>query len=903
MNASEEEPAPPGRDTSASRTGGGSIRERSDTSTASPSSDTDTLLALAISQPAAALTTAFHLLAGNPSPRESSIAHHAVAIVERDRGRIAESVRHGRAALRSGRGAGRGREAEVRATLGTTFLFAGETTKALAQLNRALDLTSAAARPRVLHLRGSTYWLLGRYTEALDDLLTSVELSRQSGDRLWEGRALGVSGDVLRALGDADASEAAYRGAEQVLTEIGHDIEVVNAIHGRALAAFQRGDVVGALAGMEHARERYRAYGVDPVEQLVDYANALVSARLTSEARVVIDQALERDDFGPVWRADLLISSTRVALLEQNGVRAQQRATEAESLFRAHRRQRWAARATLLGLEAGYSLLRTDPSRPDPTPSPPAAFSELVLRARRVVRRLRDLRDPSLTEALLLLAQITRDAGRSRSSRTALEEASRSRRVGTPLSRAAGWLAAALLADLRGDRRALLLACRRGLDAVDEHRRVIGDLELRALATGYGLELAGLAAGAAVATGSSRALLWWVERWRSTSLVVTPARPDDPELDRDIAALRDVTRRLSADDDLVLARDRVRLEAAVRVRYRQLRAEGAAATAGPDVGSLLEGLGDTVLLDLVLVADTLYAVTVADGRATMRRLTSFAAASRQAEFARFTLRRAAYGRRVDLWAVGAQLQQALLGETLRPEWSRRSVLVVPSASLLTVPWGLLPAFRETAVMVAPSLTMWQRARRARERSAATTPGPVALVTGPGLSTQQAEVTALRSLHADATVLQGAAATVEAALQALDGARLGHLAAHGTFRSDAPTFTSLTLADGPLMIHDLDRLRRPPESLVLSACDSGGLQPIGADEALGLVTSLLAIGTSGVVASVTPVNDAATLVVMRALHTVVAAGGSLAEGLLAARREGADDPLVAATAAAFTAWGA
>ena len=899
MNAREEESASPGRDTSANRPDGGTI---SDTGAIDEIGDTDTLLALAISQPAAALTTAFRVLAGTPSPRESSIAHHAVAIVERDRGRIAESVRHGRAALRTGRGAGRGREAEVRATLGTTFLFAGETAKALAQLNRALELTSAAARPRVLHLRGSAYWLLGRYADALDDLLTSVDLSRQRGDQLWEGRALGVSGDVLRALGDADASEAAYRAAEEVLTEIGHDIEVVNAIHGRALAALQRGDVVGALAGIEQARKRYRAYGVDPVEQLVDYANALVSARLTTEARVVIDHALERDDFGPVWRGDLLICSTRVALLEQSWDRARERATEAESLFRAHRRTRWAARATLLTVEAGYSLLRPDPSRADPTPSSPAAFSELVVRARRVVARLRDLQDPSLTEALLLLAQITRDAGRSRSSRMALEEASRSRRVGTPLARAAGWLAAALLAHQRGDRRALLLACRRGLDAVDEHRRVIGDLELRALATGYGLELAHLAAAAAVEAGNARALLWWVERWRSTSLVSTPARPDDPELGRDIAALRDVTRRLSADGDVGLARDRVRLEAAVRVRYRQLRAEGAAA-AGPDVGNLLKGLGDTVLLDLVLVHDTLCAVTVADGRATMCRLSSFVEASRQAEYGRFTLRRAAYGRPVDLEAVGARLQQALLGDTLRPEWSRRSVLVVPSASLLTVPWGLLPAFRGTAVMVAPSITMWQRARRVREQSEVTTRGPVALVTGPGLSTHQGEVTDLWSLHADATVLRGAEATVEAALEALDGARLGHIAAHGTFRSDAPTFTSLALADGPLMIHDLDRLRRPPKSLVLSACDSGGLQAIGADEALGLVTSLLAIGTSGVVASVTPVNDAATMVVMRTLHTTVAAGGSLAEGLLAARRAAVDDPLVAATAAAFTAWGA
>jgi CHAT domain-containing protein len=106
-----------------------------------------------------------------------------------------------------------------------------------------------------------------------------------------------------------------------------------------------------------------------------------------------------------------------------------------------------------------------------------------------------------------------------------------------------------------------------------------------------------------------------------------------------------------------------------------------------------------------------------------------------------------------------------------------------------------------------------------------------------------------------------------------------------------------------MVHDLDRLTIPPRSIVLSACDSGGLKPIGTNEALGLVSSLLAIGCHSVMASVVPVNDAATVSVMAALHSVVAAGGSLADGLRAARSTLAGDPLLAATAASFAVWGA
>ena len=154
----------------------------------------------------------------------------------------------------------------------------------------------------------------------------------------------------------------------------------------------------------------------------------------------------------------------------------------------------------------------------------------------------------------------------------------------------------------------------------------------------------------------------------------------------------------------------------------------------------------------------------------------------------------------------------------------------------------------------------------------------------------------------ARAIGGDDASVAKTLEVLDGARLAHVAAHGTFRADAPMFSSLQLSDGPLTVHDLDRLNRPPAEMVLSACDSGNAAPIGAHEALGLVSSLLAMGTSTVLASVVPVNDRATVGVMRNVHEVVGRGGSLAEGWLAARRL-AKDPLSRATAAAFTAWGA
>jgi CHAT domain-containing protein len=115
------------------------------------------------------------------------------------------------------------------------------------------------------------------------------------------------------------------------------------------------------------------------------------------------------------------------------------------------------------------------------------------------------------------------------------------------------------------------------------------------------------------------------------------------------------------------------------------------------------------------------------------------------------------------------------------------------------------------------------------------------------------------------VLAGGSATTARVLAAIDGAGLAHIAAHGTFRVDSPRFSSLRLDDGPMTVHDLERLRRAPFRLILPSCESGLLVPAGADELLGLASALLPLGTAGIVASVAQVNDRAVAPLMLALH--------------------------------------
>ncbi len=877
----------------------------------------EALLALALSQPLVALTTARRLLEAHEPPvdeRTASYAHQAITVVERDRGHLAVALRHARAALRLARSSSEERVADVLATYGLTLVHAGRTTDGLRRLDAAVLVTTPVAMPRLLLRRANALYQIGRYADARVAIDDAVAGSRESGDLLWLARGLNNRCVVNLALGEVDAADADAREAETLFAGQGQVLESAHSLHNRALAAHARGDLPEALRLLDAVTARYAEIQLQPADLVIDHAATLLTAGLTAESAAMVARALATADVPPIKRAELLLRDAEGALSDGRLDEAATTADRAARLFANQGRPRWTMRARVLRLEARYCRLAagadgdgvTDDAGAAAGADGAAATAPLLPDARRLVGALRRAGATELPDALLLHGRVALAAGRRPEAVLAWEAAAPARHTGAGLARAAGWLAAALIAEQRGDRRALLHACRRGLDAVDEHRALLGSLELRALASRHGAELATLAVRAALTSGSARSLLWWVERWRATALAAPPARPDGSadggELDREIAALRDLSRRAEAADGTDLSTDlraeRARSEARVRRAYRHVRGAGPAGGrggAGFDLDALMAGLGETSLVSLLSLDGRLYAVTASGGHVRRRAVGPLADALREAQYARFMLRRAAYGRRCDLDATARRLQAAVLGAAAP---AAGSVVLVPPAELLTVPWGLLPAFANTVLTVSPSVTLWAAAR-----DAARTDGPIALVTGPGLSTGENEVTGLSPLHDRARSVGGAHATVAAALEVLDGARLAHIAAHGTFRADAPLFSSLALADGPLMVHDLDRLARPPSAVVLSACDSGNAAPIGSHEALGLVGSLLSMGTASVLASVVPVNDHATVRVMQRVHEVAGSGGSLAQGWAAARADAGEDPVTRATAAAFTAWGA
>jgi CHAT domain-containing protein/tetratricopeptide (TPR) repeat protein len=856
------------------------------------------LLPLALSRPQDALLAARSLLDGQPSAYDASLAHQAIGIVLRDHGDLSAAIVELKRGTRLARASGQPeREVDVQATLGLTLAWTGRTRQGLALLDEAVGASRGGLAGRVLMRRASVLRDLGRFREAHEDLSRALPHLRRAGDTVWEARSLTHRAEVFLGLGLPGRAGMDFARAEELFATSGQDLEYAKARHNRGLVALIRGDLPGALAYFDEAGNRYQALGESFPELAIDRCSALLAAGLAGEAARETDTALSRTppQGGIAYKqAELLFAAATAALAADNPVGARGRAGQARRLFRSQGRDLWQARADLVLAQARYAAGDRSAS--------------LSRAAGEVAGRLDASRAGEALRAHLLAGRLALSRGRAAEADEHLEMAAKSRRRKPPLTRSVAWLARALQAEAHDNARATRTACARGLDALDEHQMTLGATELRAYGTAHGAELAALAQRDALRRGDVRRLLQWSERSRATasSPRSAPIR-HDRELVAELSALRSVTRLLNASEDTgprrsALEREQRRLERAVQARTRRLPGSGRPEAGAFDLGALWDELGETTLIELVEVDGVLHAIVAANQRVRLHTVGSIP--DREVQMSRLTLRRIAHrpprpeDERV-LAHRAAALESALLGP-VAAGLGDGPVVVVPPGRLRAVPWTLLPSLRDRVVTVAPSASTWMRARRkkapARRR--------VALVVGPGLATGGAEVARLRTRYPDAVMLGRGSATAEPVLGAMDGAWLAHIAAHGTFRADNPLFSSIQLDDGPLTVHDFERLRRAPHWMILSSCDSGAAAPVGADELLGLASTLVPLGAVGIVASVVPVNDPAAVPLMLTLHDALAVGATLPEALLAARRRASrGDSLQQATAHSFIALGA
>ena len=703
---------------------------------------------------------------------------------------------------------------------------------------------------------------------------------RREGDELWEARLLFNRGLLNADRGELGRAGADLRRAQELYERTGAAAAALNAEIVRAELALLQGDLVACLQTLGEveasiaARQADHEYRVDNLEEC--QFMALAQARLLPEARAAgeryVATCARAAQLERVPRA--LLDLAAVAALSGDAASARTLAARAQRLSAARGRPANAAlarvallRAQLAGGDVPRSALAAGARAAETLEQ--AGWDREALRARLVLARVSLARDTPAT------ARVELERARGLASRGSLAD-----RVELAHARA-------LLLAAEGKPGAAARQVESGLRLLDDHQAALGSIELRAAAAGIGSELARDGLRLARSTGRPERILAAAERQRANALRLPAVRaPADTRLRRLQAELRRVEQELhEAEDagrlDRGAAARRARFEAAIRARTRATG--GATARVAPTVPvEALRALGGRALVEYVECDGELGAVTIAGGRLAYHDLGRVGAEA-ELEWLHFGLaglaRASTHGaeRRAALGTVRAAAC-ALDDLLVRPLLPDAPLVLVPTGALHGVPWGALPSLRGRPVTVAPSLTTWA-ALAGRPRSRARR---AVLVAGPRLRHAAAEVRELGALLPGSTALHGRAATAETTLAALDGARLAHLACHGRFRADSPLFSSLELADGPLDVYELQRLKRPPELVVLSACDLALSQLHPGDELLGLAAALLGMGTRTIVASVVPVPDAGARRLMLAFHRRLKDGERPAAALAAAQ---------------------
>jgi tetratricopeptide (TPR) repeat protein len=839
----------------------------------------DAALASAYDRPTEVVEQATTLLHDRDDDEPAAIAFRARALARRCTGDLTGAIEDLRLAVDVAAAAGLSRRVgEARMSLVVALADAGRTTDALEEAERARPLLKGADLSRLLAQRALVLQRIGRYEEALACYRQALPGLRRDGDSLWEARLLGNRGPLRAYLGDHRGALRDLQRCAVVAEENELWNQLARARQNLGFAMSLVGDVPTALELLDEAAEVGQQRGFDDSSLVLDRAEALLTAGLGAEAADWASSALLRlEERGLAYdAAEARLLFARAAISAGRAQDARSAAERAVGEFTRQRRPAWVRLARQVAVlarwdagERGADLTRAARRTADDCAA--AGWSVAALSARFVAARSA-LESSSLTTARALLAEVATARG-----------------SGSAEAKATGWHAEALLRLLNEDRRGAERALRRALAVRADNAAALGATDLRAHAAVFGEELACAGLQLAVEDRRPAGVLAWAERSRASALQSRPVLPpSDAVLATELGHLRAVTAHLR--EELLAGRpgtelrhQQLRLESAVRARARHARGATASLRAGDafDVKALADQLGDRILVELVRNGDDLHAVTVVDGRVAMHSLCRYDEATRETTALRFALTRlshttgsprvrelAARGR-----AVAADRLDTLVLSPLRDLLGDRPLVVVPTGDLHALPWPVLPSLVGRATVVAPSARLWQRASGGASRS-----GGVALVAGPRLDHAEAEIAALSGCYRDAVVLTGTDATADAVSAAIDGAHLAHLATHGHFRSDNPQFSALELADGPLTVYDLERLAEAPETVVLSACDSGLSEVKPGDELMGLAAAVMALGTRTLVASAVPVADEPTRPFMQAFHRRLLAGTGAAEAL-------------------------
>jgi CHAT domain-containing protein len=772
-----------------------------------------------------------------------------------------------------------------------------------------LALGNVAAASRVSLNLGISLLRNGAFLEASRHCRQAAVLFARQGDMLNSVLADINLANALSSLGDFDEAQRIYarvrmRAGNRALA---YPLAVVD--EWVALLDLARGHYGDALSGMESARRRYEDLGLPHALAIAEkqLADAYLDLRLLPEALALFDTAVAKLEqlHMPEEQAWALAQRGRTLALLGRVLAARESFAAAAALFAESKHGVGLSSVRLALAELALAQGQAQAALADAQAAAAGfeAASHADGQARADVIRAQALWQDGQARAALAVFTSTLHSARQR------------RQVQVQVRCLTGLAVAAQASARWASAEATLESA---IELLEDQRQALPGDELRSAFLTEHLRPYQERLRLALTGADATQVLQQLERFRARALAdrldsgtaaqdaqdaqdAQAQAEGDPELRarlnwlyRRVQRLQDEGEHSPVLQEELLRSERELLE---RARRRRLAAPGASASSALafQVADLQAALTPSdALVEYGVLDDELFAIVVTPRHLSLHRhLASWAQVTQTLQSTRFqieTLRHGVAPVQAHLAAI-TQRTQARLRQLHALVWAPMQaalvgctrVLVVPHTQLAALPFcalhGLAPPGAAAGVN-APTLgQQFQLAlvpsARAALRGIARQPVPAcsALVLGESSRLPHAarEAHQVAGLFAHSQALVGDAATL-AALQARAGAAdVIHLACHAQFRHDNPRFSALHLHDGALTVELAETLHLRHGTVVLSACESGLSEQGGGDEMVGLVRAFLMAGAARVVATLWPVDDAASADFMAHFYGALMAG--------------------------------
>ncbi|MEM8924226.1 MAG: CHAT domain-containing protein [Actinomycetota bacterium] len=833
----------------------------------------DDLINRASSEPAATEAVVTDLLRRNDDDTARLLL--ALGIAQRNLGRATESV----ATLRRASGLVDSSDGETHArvliSLGGSLGFTGEFDEALQVLDEVIETSDGLPAARAEHQRATLLQRAGDPEGARAGYRRALAVLRRHDDHTFEGHVhtnlsilLTYEGRVGEALDELDDAMRCYRSAEQ------HKWEAIT-IHNQGWTYGCIGELPTALRLFDKAEERFAALAIPEAPRRAIRAEALLRAGLVGQARAELTVALdELAELGlETDRAETLVLASRAARLAGDDPAAVALAAEAAQALGGQDRQGWASLADLAAVEAGGRRFTADEA---------LGLMQALTEAGQTAAGF---------QALIASAGVAIDdgdletAGRLLSRLPAIER--------TPTERLSEALQRSRLAALRGDREQALAVCEEAYTELDTLLHRLASIDLIAGAAAQLSRLIQLAKttvlGTSPTNGDVEHYLVWCDRRRRVGARRWPinldeearsaidrfrgldaALQDDPGNDELRAALGDAQRRLEARD----------------WSHAAPRSSATTTTSESPSPTIAE---DGLVIDVSICGDRLVRVVLGPEGPVEVGVERYDAALVTAldRLGRLAVTAPPEGRprlqsRLD--ELAGEGQRLLVGED---EGVHRAIAdsdspirLLVDGELAGLPIGRTPPLSDVAHVIVP----WRTSAPAPPTSAATTASgaqPV-LIVGPDLSSTAMEVHHLQRFG-PWRVMEPECSMAEI-VEAISGAPIVHIAAHGGVEVENPMFSWLQLGAGKLYLHDLTRVMSPPTGVVLSACLAARSQDHDGAGSLSFAEAFLGLGCRWLVGAVSSIPDDAEIAhLVTDLYDHLWRGDDAADALHAARR--------------------